>query len=241
MTTDQLAIGEHDSEIFQCPRCGRPQAVGNSRCVGCGLRMVAGIPMLKVVGFVAAGLIVGLILGGGMVAAATALAHPGQAPAVVVPGAGDPPAPGATVRPTVDPSVPSPALSALRQSALVNERLLSDGHRLKVALSASRPDGSDLAPILRSIVATTSIGERLTPTIDQWPEASAVSASLGTFYRAVSTAGEDGLSASIRNSGAYISAARRVVSLLDKIAGLDAASRTLAASAGVDLPPLSGS
>ena len=241
MTTDQLAIGEQDSEIFTCPRCRRPQAVGNSRCAGCGLRMLAGIPLLKVTGFVIAGLIVGVLLGGGAVAAVTALSHPADRGAVVTPGDAAPPAPGATVRPTVDPSVPSAALAALRQSALVNDRLLSDGRRLKAALNASRPAGSDLAPILRSIVATASIGQRVAPTIDQWSDAGSVSASLGSFYTSVSSAGEDGLSASIRNSSAYVSASKRVLSLLEKVVRLDAASRALASTAGVELVPLSGS
>jgi len=241
MTTDQLAIGEHDSEIFDCPRCGRPQAVGNSRCVGCGLRMVAGIPLPKVTGFVVVGLIVGLLVGGGGVAAMTVLSHPADRPAAVSTGDAAPPAPGATVRPTVDPTVPTAALAALRQSALVNDRLLSDGRRLKAALDGSRPSGSDLAPILRSIVATASIGQRVAPIIDQWAAAGSVSTRLDSFYTSVSSAGEDGLSASIRNSSAYVSASKRVLSLLEKVAGLDASSRALAATAGVELVPLSGS
>jgi hypothetical protein len=54
----------------------------------------------------------------------------------------------------------------------------------------------------------------------------------------VSSAGEDGLAASIRNSSAYASAGRRVLKLLEKIPALDADARTLAASAGAELPAL---
>jgi hypothetical protein len=238
MTTDQLAIGEADANIFHCPRCSRPQAVGTTRCAGCGLRTVAGIPLGRVAGFVAAGLVAGLLVGGGVVAAVTALTHPGERPAVSATGDGAPTAPGATIRPTVDPSVPSPALAALRQSALVNQRLLTDGRRLRQALDASRPAGADIAPILRSMVATASIGQRVTPTIDDWVEAGSVSASLRRFYASVSSAGEDGLAASIRNSGAYVSAGRRLLKLLDRIPALDADARALAASAGAELPAL---
>lgn len=238
MTTDQLAIGENDANIFHCPRCSRPQAVGTTRCAGCGLRTVAGIPLGKVAGFVAVGLMAGLLVGGGSVAAIGLLTRPADRPVVAVNEDGTPVAPGATVRPTLDPTVPSPALAALRQSALVNQRLLTDGRRLKQALDTTRPAGSDIAPILRSIVATASIGQRVTPTIDDWTAASSVSASLESFYKAVGAVGEDGLAASIRNSGAYESAGRRMLKLLEKIAGLDAESRALAASAGAELPAL---
>ena len=68
-----MAIGVADANIFSCPRCGRPQAVGNGRCAGCGLRMVGGIPMLKVAGFVAAGLMIGLLVAGGAIAVVTVL------------------------------------------------------------------------------------------------------------------------------------------------------------------------
>jgi hypothetical protein len=238
MTTDQLAIGETDSNIFNCPRCSRPQAVGTMRCAGCGLRTVSGVPLGRVAKFVAAGVVAGLLISGGVITAVTVLSHPADRPAVAAIGAGTPPAPGATVRPTVDPSVPRPALAALRQSTLVNQRLLSDGRRLKAALAASRPAGGDIAPIIRSMVATASIGQRVTPTIDDWASAGPMSASLESFYNAVSAAGEDGLAASIRNGGAYASAGKRMLKLLERIPALDSASRTLAASAGAELPPL---
>jgi hypothetical protein len=238
MTTEQVAIGEADANIFQCTRCGRPQAVGTTRCPGCGLRTIAGIPFGRVAGFVAAGLVAGLLVGGGVVFAFTALSHPTDRPAVTATGQEAPPAPGATVRPTVDPTVPSPALAALRQSALVNQRLLADGRRLRAALDASRPAGSDIAPILRSMVATAAIGQRVTPTIDDWSAAGSMASSLQTFYTSVSSAGEDGLGASIRNSTAYVSAGRRMLKLLEHISALDADSRTLAASAGAELPAL---
>ena len=238
MTTDQFAIGEADTEIFSCPRCGRPQAAGTTRCTTCGQRTVAGIPLGKVATFVAAGLFAGLLVGGGGVAAINAMSRPADRLGVAVSDDGTPVAPGATVRPTIDPSVPSPALAALRQSALVNQRLATDGQRLSRALDGSRPAGSDIAPILRSIVATASLGERVAPTIGDWGEAATISSDLGKFYSAVSTAGEDGLSASIRNSSAYVSAGRRVLRLLDRIATLDGTSRTVAATAGAELPPL---
>ena len=52
------AIGLPDTNIFLCPRCSRPLAVGVSRCAGCGTRLVAGVPLLKVSGFVGKPLVV---------------------------------------------------------------------------------------------------------------------------------------------------------------------------------------
>src|SRR6478752_5298390 len=59
-STGGAAIGAPDANIFLCPRCTRPLAVGVSRCAGCKTRLVAGVPLLKVSGFVALGLIAGL-------------------------------------------------------------------------------------------------------------------------------------------------------------------------------------
>jgi len=101
------AIGAHDANIFLCPRCTRPLAVGVSKCAGCGTRLLAGVPLLKVGGFIGAGLIVGLLVGGGGVGAATLLGRPatgtvGLPPAAVLPSAAPAPAsiaPGAVIQP----------------------------------------------------------------------------------------------------------------------------------------------
>ena len=238
-----MAIGVADANIFSCPRCGRPQAVGNGRCAGCGLRMVGGIPMLKVVGFVAAGLMIGLLVAGGAIGLVTVLGRStgtsvANGPAGVT-ASGAPLASGLT-RP-LDPTISGAAVSALSQSTTVNGRLMSDARRLTAAVGASRPTGSDIAPILRSLVATASLGQRLAPTVGEWAEGATVSGHLATFYASVIRVAEDGLAASIKNNGAYASAGKRMLRLLDDIAGLDAASRSLAATAGINLPPLTPS
>jgi hypothetical protein len=235
-----MAIGMADANIFSCPRCGRPQAVGNGRCAGCGLRMVGGIPMLKVAGFVAAGLMIGLLVAGGAIAVVTVL---GRSPAATVDkgpsgvtASGAPLASGVP-RP-LDPTISGAAVSALSQSTTVNSRLLNDVRQLKAALNASRPTGSDIAPILRSLVTTASLGQRLAPTVGEWADAATVSDRLVAFYASVSRVAEDGLAASIKNNSAYTAAGKRMLRVLDDIASLDAASRALAATAGINLPAL---
>ena len=70
-STGGAAIGAPDANIFLCPRCTRPLAVGVSRCAGCKTRLVAGVPLLKVSGFVGLGMIAGLAIVGGIVGALT--------------------------------------------------------------------------------------------------------------------------------------------------------------------------
>src|SRR5918995_869263 len=73
---EPVAIGASDQHIFLCPNCTRPLAVGVSRCTGCGTRLVAGVPLLRVGGFVGLGLVVGMVVGGGLVAAIAVVSRP---------------------------------------------------------------------------------------------------------------------------------------------------------------------
>jgi hypothetical protein len=240
----QAAVGEADANIFNCPRCARPLAVGNSRCAGCGLRMVAGVPLTRVLGFVAPGLILGLLVGGGVVAAMTALTRPvatptTQPPAAVVPSAA--PAVSAVptaVAPVVDPAIPAVAVSALRQSTTLNQRLLADADRLAAALASDRPSGAEIAPLLRALASTASFGDRLGPSVAQWTDGAAVSEGLAAFYAEVGRAADEGLTASVQNDRAYADAGKKMLVILDRLTELDAASRSLAASAELELPPL---
>jgi hypothetical protein len=240
----QIAIGEADANIFNCPRCSRPLAVGISRCAGCGLRMVGGIPLTRVSGFVAAGLVMGLLVGGGAVVAVTALTRPvdkplAQVPSNVTPAAASaaPVAPTAAA-PVVNPGIPASAVSALRQSTILNQRLLADADKLAAALRADSPSGAEIAPLLRTMASTASFGDRLAPAVADWSDGAALSEALTTLYAAVGRIAEDGLSASVQNSRAYADAGKRMLTVLAQITELDAASRALAASADLELPPL---
>lgn len=238
------AIGLPDTNIFLCPRCSRPLAVGVSRCAGCGTRLVAGVPLLKVSGFVALGLVAGLTVGGGIVAVAmsgiqqVAIAQP---PVAAIPSA-VPVAPAAPVvtaaPPPVAPLVPPAALSALRQSAVVNQRLLADADLLATALGATKPSSAEIAPLLRGLASTASFGDRLAPAVAKWDDGDAVSVALGAFYASIGRIADEGLSAALTNERAYVDAGRQMLALMDGLTDLDAASRGLAASADLELPPL---
>jgi hypothetical protein len=68
-SSEPVAVGASDQNIFLCPTCTRPLAVGASRCIRCGTRLVAGVPLLRVGGFVGLGLVAGFVIGGGLMAA----------------------------------------------------------------------------------------------------------------------------------------------------------------------------
>jgi hypothetical protein len=243
---EDVAIGVPDANIFLCPRCSRPLAVGASRCAGCGTRLVSGVPLLKVGGFVALGLVAGLAVGGGIVAVAMSGGQPAavpivQPPVAVVPSvapamSGAPVLSGAP--PPVAPLVPPAALSALRQSTVVNQRLLADADLLATALAATKPSSAEIAPLLRGLASTASFGDRLAPAVAKWDDGDAVSMALGAFYASIGRIADEGLSASLTNERAYVDAGRQMLALMDGLTDLDAASRGLAASADLELPPL---
>jgi hypothetical protein len=244
IATEQMAIGEADANIFDCPRCQRPIAIGVSRCGGCGLRMVGRVPLTTVSGFIAAGLVMGVLIGGGAVMGMTALTRPVDKPVAQAPTNVTPVSPSAAPvapsvpAPVVNPGIPASAVSALRQSTILNQRLLADADKLAAALRAGSPSGAEIAPLLRTMASTASFGDRLAPAVADWPDGAAVSQSLTTFYAAVGRIAEDGLSASVQNGRAYADAGKRMLSVLAQISDLDAASRALAASADLELPPL---
>jgi hypothetical protein len=140
--------------------------------------------------------------------------------------------------PVVDPAIPVSALSALRQSAVVNQRIVGDAERLTAALASSSPSANDIAPVLRSLAATAIFGRGIAPEVADWGDGAAVSAGLVDFYGSVGAIATDGLSSSVRNPAAYVAAAKRMLAAIARITDLDAASRALAATVDIDLPPL---
>ena len=248
--SDGVAIGTPDANIFLCPRCARPLAVGVSKCAGCGTRLVAGVPVLKVTGFVGLGLVVGLAIGGGVVGALTLAGGATTAavvapPVAVVPSAvavpSNVPVTSALPQPSampVDPGVPTAALTALRRSTTVNQRLLTDAEGLAKALAARDPSPAEIAPLLRNLAATASFGDGIASTVGTWDDAADLSTALAAFYASIDRIAQDALAASITNDRAYQDAGARMLAVLDRLARLDAETRALATSAGLDLPPL---
>lgn len=233
-----LPIGEADANIFDCPGCSRPLATGTSKCPNCGSRLLAGVKLSKASAFIGTGLAIGLLIGGGGMALSAALtptvaAPPVDAPPVVTPSQ----APVSSVAPPpIDPAIPTAAVSALRQSAEVNQRILVDANLLAAELASGSADGKSIAPILRSLAATAKFGDRLSPAIGTWDQGMLLSQQLVTFYAAIGGAADDGLSAAISNDRAYVKAAERMMQIIAGVTDLDLASRALAAEAKIELP-----
>jgi hypothetical protein len=236
-----MPIGEADANIFNCPSCARPLGVGVRRCPGCATRLIGGIKATRAVSLVSIGMLVGILVGGSLMAVvsagarvtqgAAAVPQPSSASASQLPVASAAP-------PIVDPGVPKSALSALRQSVTLNQRVLVDADRLRAALGASSPTGHAIAPIMRNLASTVDFGRGVAVGVAVWDDGAAVSASLVKLYDKIGTIAESGLSASIGNSKAYVTSATKMLKAVAGVTAIDAASRKLALSAGVELPPL---
>lgn len=240
---ESLPIGETDANIFDCPACARPLAVGTSRCPGCGTRLLAGVRATKAAGFAAAGLVVGLLVGGGVIGAVFTLARPVPSavvePAPVAAPSAAPAEPVASApAPALDPTIPSSAISALRQSTLLNQRLVADGSRLVVALGTAEPASVDIARALRALAATAAFGDRIAPDVADWSDGTTVSAGLTDFYATIGATAREGLAASLNNTPAYLAAGNAMLEVMAGLPDLDAAARGLAAGADIELPPL---
>ncbi len=243
-TPSQMPIGETDANIFACPACSRPLGVGTSRCPSCSTRLVAGVKVSRAVAFVALGIAVGMIASGGLMALTSTAARPAPvavvlAPPVVAPSTA-PIASAAAPAPVANPGIPSGAISALRQSTLLNQRLVGDADRLTAAIAASRPSVTEIAAALRSMASTSAFGLRLAPSVGEWDKADVVSKDLRTFYGDIGRTAQDALSASMSNDRAYVAAAAKMLAIVAGLDKIDTASRELAASADIELPPLTG-
>lgn len=241
-----IAIGETDAHVFDCPSCARPLPRGTTRCQSCGTRLILGVAVKRAGTILALGLAFGVLIGGAATAAAIALsvrqpAAVASVPttAVLVPTS----APVVSVAPVVPvvpaiPAAPSIAVAALSGTAVVNGRISVDAATLAVALSTDGTRTIDIARALRSLAADAALGTDLVGRIAPWTDAAPVMTQLDGFYGAMTTTARDGLRASLTNDAAYRAAGARMLTLLASLANVDAASRTLAATVDLDLPPV---
>lgn len=240
---EPLVIGESDRNIFNCPVCSRPLAVGATRCPGCRTRLILSTPAKRVTIFMLVGVIVGFVLSWGIsagFAAAGALLQPADpAASPIVRASGGIP-PSAVPSGPVEATIPPIARSALGQTAVLNNRLGEGAVALRAALKERDLDSAAVADTLRSLAADASFGEGLAPRLGSWDQATEVALGLGSLYSTVRGTAVDGLNASISNDPAYRTAAQRMLVVLSGVGPLDARVRTLAAVVGVTMPAPSG-
>lgn len=227
-----LTIGETDANIYNCPACARPLDVGATRCPGCRTRLLFGVRLTKAAMFLTAGALAGLLVGS-VVTGVGAWAVLSFSPTVITAGPTTPDGRplASQAAPAAAIGIPSSAVTALRQTTIVNERLLEDAGRLDAALAPKNPSSIDIARILRSIASDAAFGDRVAPDAAVWTSAAPLSADLVSFYAEVGDTARDGLAASIKNPTAYEHAGDAMRSLLARLPAMDAEARDLVASA----------
>ena len=225
---DPTVSGGTDDAVFGCPTCGRTIPRGSGRCQGCGQRLVLDVQVNRASMLVGAGLLTGLLVGGSLVG----LTVPRQAgPAGTAAAASQ--APGPT---SIPAAVASTSLAALRGTTTLNGRLAAQAEPLSRALAAKKLAVPDVVAVLRPMTADTRAAAAMVPSLGAWDKAAEQQAALGSFYEALTAELDTGLAASVKSAGAYKKTAQRVMALLARVPDLDAASRTLAAGMGADLP-----
>ena len=240
--TPKIAIGESDAHVFNCPTCSRPLNNGTPRCPGCGTRLVMGVSVRRAATLMGFGAIVGLFLGGMVVSIVIkSLVDPSATSAFDPADGGGGPAASAAAAASAEPTqsaipVPGAALSALRQTALLDARIVDDAAALPRL--ASGGTANDIAKALRTLSADAAIGADIAPRLAAWPDAATLSVDRAAFYDAIAASAHSSLGDSISDTKAYRANAKAMIKVLQRLSPLDQASRTLASIAEVELPPV---
>jgi hypothetical protein len=239
--SQSIAIGETDSHVFNCPSCARPLADGTSKCPGCNTRLIMGVALRRAGMILALGVVIGVLVGGAIVAAVLGMSlreRPVAVAAADVPVvASAAPAAVPTYAPHI-PLAPSGAMAALSAAAVVNDRIANDARLLAGLLATDAPSSVDLARTLRALGADAAVGMDLTARLSPWTEATPVASQLDAFYRGMSQLTQTGLRAPLSDEAAYRDTATRMLTVIASIGDVDAAARALAATVELQLPPL---
>ncbi len=235
---DESLIGAASERTFSCPSCARPLAIGQGRCPGCGSLMVAGVLVRTALFLVLAGSLVGMI-GGALVARVAmaprlAAADAARAAAVV------PAAPVAASAVPVASAVsaatlPDGVAGGILQVATVNERLSRAAADLAAVFAVRDPSAAEIAPLLRKIAADARSGEQGARRVEAWTAAGAFPANVLALYDGAATVAEDGLGAPLSDDAAYAAAGHRMLTALDSLPAIAAATREIAGRAGIAL------
>ena len=233
------AIGEADARVFDCPKCARPLAEGTSRCPACGARMVMGVALRRAGAIMAFGVVVGVLVGGAATTAAIALSLE-QPAAVIVQPSTAPSLPSAAPAVLVPVTVLAPpsAISALSGTAVVNGRIAVDATTLGTALADRDVSTIALARAIRSLAADAALGVDLVGRLHTWEAAEPVTQRLEDFYRTMAQTAHLALRASVTDASAYRTSGTQMMTVLAALGDVDAASRSLATSVDLELPPV---
>ena len=225
-----------EANVFTCPNCARPLANGANLCPGCGTRLIAGVRARLAIGFMAVGLDRRDDAGRRrdarrrwpLIAAADRDATPRRSP---VPSAGT--AAGrerraASCRPTS--AIPSKAVSALRQAAIINGRLAGYAAELDRPSRDGRPGHRHRPDPAVDVRRRRVRHRRRADRSRRWPEAADLSADLEHVLRRRSaTPRRPASSHRSRTRAAYKAAGKRMAKLLAALPALDARAAEIVA------------
>jgi hypothetical protein len=187
------------------------------------------------------GVIVGVIVGGLLVGVV--------APRFAIPAGSAAPSPGASAGAAASPGASggagasdgaftADAITALRGTADANGRLVAQAEPLAAQLAAGTFVVADAVKVLRQMSTDARVAGALVKALDGWRAASAHEFALAAFYIELSQEISEGLAAPVTDPAAYKATITRVLTTLRQVVALDAESRTLAAAAGIQLPPI---
>ena len=145
--------------------------------------------------------------------------------------------------PVAPPGAPPAAISALSGTAVVNGRIAVDASTLDGTLARRDATTIEIARALRSLAADAALGVDLTGRLRPWTAAAPTMTKLNDFYHSMATTAHLALRAPLSDGRSYRQAAAKMMTVLGSLGDVDASSRTLAATVGLELPPvtLSGS
>ena len=206
--------------------------------------LVLGVQLTRAGFFVASGMAAGVLVAA-VAAVSLNLTMPGDravAPATSLPvassGAGTGPEASAAAAPTAppEPAIPATARSALAVTAEMNARLAANAPTLRASLAEPGLDTFAVAQVLRSMTADAAFAAGAADRLAGWADAADVSAGLAVLYADVRATAREGLARTLASETAYRTPATRMLVVVAGLVPLDAASRELAAGAGIDLP-----
>jgi hypothetical protein len=204
-----------------------------------------GVRLKRVGAVLVLGVALGVLGGGAAMAAIITLSIHETEVAVTSPAAvsddGNPIASAAAVLPpsvVVPAGTPSAAVSALTGTAVVNGRIAVDAATLATALADEDARTISIARALRSLAADAALGGDLTDRLAPWTDAAPVRNRLDGFYQRMAKTAHDALRMSLNDKGSYRSSGAEMMSVLISLREVDAASRALASSIGLELPPV---
>jgi hypothetical protein len=118
----------------------------------------------------------------------------------------------------------------------VNDRLAASTESLEGMLAVRKPRASELATLIRRVVADARSGADAAARLDGWAPGALLSANAAALYTSLASTASDGLVAPLGDRAAYVAAGRTVLAALGGLPDLAGAAREVAQRAGVAVP-----